>query len=128
MADVNSIQISGNITSDPELREVGDNYVLNLSIAHNTRRRDGDEWVDGDPVYLQVALWGKVHAQNAAKSLRKGQRVVVTGSLKMSTWEDKNTGDPRSRIEVTATDVAASSLFGIEAGGKGSSDSDEEPF
>lgn len=105
-----NVTVVGNLTRDPELRftNKGD-AVANLSIAVNERVKDGDTWVDGEPSFYEIKAWRKL-AENAAEALRKGDRVVVLGKMKVEKFEGKD-GEQRSKPVVTADEIAASIRF-----------------
>jgi single-strand DNA-binding protein len=99
--------IVGNLISDPDLKYTASGLpVASFGIAVNSRKKDGDNWVDGDPQFYNVTVW-RTLAENVAQSLEKGQRVVVTGRLDYSTWETKE-GDKRSKVQVVADEVGPS--------------------
>lgn len=101
MSNDNSVTIIGTATRDPELRYTPSGAtVATLGIARNTRRRDGDEWVDGDPQFYDVKCWGSL-AENVAETVTQGQRVVVFGELEYRSWETDE-GDKRSKVEIKA--------------------------
>ena len=108
----NTITIVGNLTDDPELRFTpsGD-AVANFTIASTPRRfdRQANEWTDGDTMYLDASAWRGM-AENVAETLVKGARVIVTGSLKVRYWDDKD-GNKRTRYELDVTEVGASLRF-----------------
>ena len=108
----NTITIVGNLTDDPELRFTpsGD-AVANFTIASTPRRfdRQANEWTDGDTMYLDASAWRGM-AENVAETLVRGARVIVTGSLKVSYWDDKD-GNKRTRYELDVTEVGASLRF-----------------
>jgi len=64
-SNINRVTVTGNLTRDPELRTIGStgNSVCSLRIAVNTRRKQGDQWVD-KPNYFDVTVWG-AQGQNA---------------------------------------------------------------
>ena len=99
------ITISGNLTSDPELRWTPSGVpALRMPIASTDRYLTGGEWKDGNTLYLDViALRGL--ATKAAESLAKGDRVLVTGKLRMRTWEGQD-GAKHTIYEVEASDTA----------------------
>ena len=104
---MNSVTIIGNITRDPELRYTSNgNALCKLGIAVNTRRKDGDEWVDGDPQFYDVTVWGEM-GENIAESVTKGTRVIVAGKLQYRTWEADD-GSKRSAVDIVAEEVAPS--------------------
>jgi len=87
---MNATQITtaGNLTSDVELRFTpSGKAVANVRLAVNYRVRQGEGWVDAEPTYYDVTLWEKA-AENAAESLRKGDRVLVTGQVHAEAWTD----------------------------------------
>ena len=108
----NTITIVGNLTDDPELRFTpsGD-AVANFTVASTPRRfdRQANEWTDGDTMYLDASAWRGM-AENVAETLVRGARVIVTGSLKVRYWEDKD-GNKRTSYELDVTEVGASLRF-----------------
>jgi len=96
-----TITIVGNATEDPSLgfSKTGD-AVASFGVAVNERVRDGDEWRDGTPTYYNVSVW-KRDGEAVAEHVRKGQRLIVVGRLKQSTYTGRN-GDARVSLEVTA--------------------------
>lgn len=110
MAD-NTITVVGNITRDPELKFLNSGQAaIRLSIAVNRRwmNRQTQEW-DERVSYFEVAGYGPM-AENAANSLSKGTRVIVTGRLEQRSWETEN-GDKRSIVEINADEIAPSLRF-----------------
>ena len=106
MAFGNTVNVVGNITRDPELRYTPNgSSVANFSIAWNRRYERNGEQVE-EVSYFDVTCWGSL-ADNVSSSLVKGNRVMVTGRLDQRSWENQN-GEKRSKIEITADDVAPS--------------------
>lgn len=84
----NTITVVGNLTSDPQLYQGGQHSRVTFTIAQNQRKRGEDgEYIDSDPFYFRCVAWNE-QAENIAKSLRKGQRVLVAGTLKADTTTD----------------------------------------
>jgi single-strand DNA-binding protein len=109
MAD-NTITVVGNVTRDPELKFLNSGQAaLRLSIAVNRRwqNRQTQEWEERVS-YFEVVGYGAM-AENAANSLQKGSRVVVSGRLEQRSWETEN-GDKRSIVEINA-EIAPSLRF-----------------
>ncbi len=107
MAD-NTITVVGNVTRDPELKFLNSGQAaLKLSIAVNRRwqNRQTQEWEERVS-YFEVVGYGTL-AENAANSLTKGARVLVTGRLEQRSWETES-GDKRSIVEINADDIAPS--------------------
>ena len=87
--NINRVIITGNLTSDPELRSLpSGTSVCKLRVACNTRRKDNStgEWVD-KPNYFDVTVWG-AQGENCARYLSKGRPVAVDGRLEWREWED----------------------------------------
>jgi single-strand DNA-binding protein len=108
MARDNNITITGNLTRDPELRfTAGGAAVTDIGVAWNENRRNKEtqEW-ENIPSYFDITCWFDL-AENVAATLRKGDRVVVTGNLKWESWQTGD-GETRSKVKVIADDVAPS--------------------
>ena len=109
---MNATQITttGNLTSDPDLRFTpSGKAVATVRIAVNHRIRQGEAWVDGEPSFYDVTLWEKL-AENAAESLRKGDRVLVTGQVHTQAWTDSD-GAKRTKQVITDVEIGASLRF-----------------
>jgi single-strand DNA-binding protein len=107
MAD-NAITVVGNVTRDPELKFLNSGQAaLKLSIAVNRRwqNRQTQEWEERVS-YFEVVGYGTM-AENAANSLTKGARVIVSGRLEQRSWETEN-GDKRSIVEINADEIGPS--------------------
>ena len=121
-SNINRVIITGNLTSDPELRAIGGNgnSVCKLRVAVNTRRKDGQsgEWVD-KPNYFDVTVWG-AQGENCAKYLSKGRGVAVDGRLEWREWQDQQ-GNKRQSVDIIADTVQFLSSPGGEPGGNGGS-------
>lgn len=137
------VTLIGTLTSDPELRFTPNGAaVANFTVAANARFFDktANEWRDGDATFLRCNLWRQA-AENVCESLEKGQRVIVTGSLKQRSYETKE-GDKRTVYEVEIDEVGPSLKFatakvnrGQRSGGGAAADdpwatpaTDEPPF
>ena len=104
----NAITIVGNVTRDPELKFLNSGQAaVRMSVAVNRRwqNRQTQEWEERVS-YFEVTGYGPM-AENAANSLTKGARVVVTGRLEQRSWETEN-GDKRSIVEINADEIAPS--------------------
>jgi single-strand DNA-binding protein len=107
MAD-NTITVVGGLTRDPELKFLNSGQAaLRLSIAVSRRwqNRQTQAWEEKTS-YFDVQAYGPM-AENAANSLQKGARVVVTGRMEQRSWETEN-GDKRSTYEIVADEIAPS--------------------
>jgi len=88
---INSVTLVGRAGRDPEVRyfESG-TVVANLTMAVNRRNREDE------PDWFNLEIWGK-QAQVAADYVKKGSLIGVTGSFKLDTWKDRNTGEDRNK-------------------------------
>jgi single-strand DNA-binding protein len=103
---INRVNISGNLTRDPELRATqGGMQVLGFGVAVNDRRRNQQtgEWEDY-PNFVDCTMFGN-RAEALSRILRKGMKVAIEGKLRYSSWEDKNGGGRRSKLEVIPDEV-----------------------
>lgn len=106
------VTVVGNLTADPELRHTASGLpVAGFTIASTPRtyNRDRGEWTDGEPLFLRCSLWRQA-GENAAQSLTRGTRVIVTGRLRQRTFDDKE-GQRRTTVEIDAEDVAVSLTY-----------------
>ena len=91
MMAINSVTLVGRAGRDPEVRyfESG-TVVANLTMAVNRRSRNDE------PDWFNLEIWGK-QAQVAADYVKKGSLIGITGSFKMDSWKDRNTGEDRNK-------------------------------
>jgi single-strand DNA-binding protein len=105
MAD-NTVTVVGNITRDPELRfTTGGRAVASFGIAVNRRYQVNNEWQE-QTSFFDVVAWAQL-GENAAASLNKGARVIISGRLEQRSWETPD-GDKRSKIEIIADEIGPS--------------------
>ena len=104
MQHINRVIITGNLTSDPELRTLPSGTSLcKLRVANNQRRKDNNgEWVD-KPNFFDVTVWGP-QGENCAKYLAKGRPVAIDGRLDWREWQTDE-GQKRQAVEITADSV-----------------------
>ncbi|MGY4990925.1 single-stranded DNA-binding protein [Streptomyces nigrescens] len=111
MSGETTITMTGNIVNDPELRFTPSGApVTNFRIASTPRRfnRQSNEWEDGEPLFLGVAVW-RQQAEHVAESTTRGMRVIVVGRLTQRQYEDRE-GKTRSSYEIQADEIAPSLL------------------
>ena len=117
MANINRVIITGNLTRDPELRALPSGTpVCELGVAVNHRRKDqaSGNWIE-EPNYFNVVVFG-AQGENCANYLFKGRPVAVDGRLRWSSWEDKNGGGKRSKVEIVAQTVQFLGSRGDDSG------------
>jgi single-strand DNA-binding protein len=120
--NVNRVVLTGNLTRDPELRNLpSGTAVCNMRIAVNSRRKDSSsgEWVD-KPNYFNVKVWG-AQGENCAEYLAKGRPIAVDGRLDWHEWEAQG-GDKRQSVEIVADTVQFLGSRDSDSGGGYQSD------
>ena len=103
-SNINRVVLTGNLTSEPELRALpSGTSVCKLRVACNTRRKDGPtgEWVD-KPNYFDVTVWG-AQGENCARYLSKGRPVAIDGRLEWREWTQDDS--KREAVEIVADAV-----------------------
>jgi len=98
---MNTIEHTGNLGGDPELRVTENGPVASFSIANTPRLRDGSQ---GNTTWVTVQVWDDL-ATIVAENLKKGSFVSVSGRLIQQTWTDKDSGAKRSRHVIRAASV-----------------------
>jgi len=102
----NSVTLIGNLTRDPELRyTTGGRGVASFGLAVNRRYQQNGEWQE-KVSFFNVVAWDAL-GENAAASLSKGNRVIVSGRLEQRDYETKD-GEKRSVVEVIADEIGPS--------------------
>ncbi len=105
MANLNKVMLIGNLTRDPELRHTPKgSAVADLGVAVNRKIQDGNGGWKDETTFVDVTVWGS-SAENAQKYLSKGRGVFIEGRLQMDTWDDKTTGQKRSKLKVVADNL-----------------------
>ena len=103
-SNVNVVVITGNLTQDPELRHTGGGTaVCELRVAVNSRRKEGNDWVD-KPNFFNVVVFGG-QGENCANYLSKGRPVAIEGRLDWREWEAKDGGGKRQAVQIIANTV-----------------------
>ncbi len=119
--DINTVTVSGNLTRDPEVRNIpgSGTAVCSLRIAHNERFKDASgEWADR-AAYFDVTIWSGL-GEWMGRNLTKGQKVVVSGRLRWREWETPE-GQKRQAVDITADSVVPVVRDGDSRGGGGGS-------
>lgn len=105
MSDLNSVALVGRLVKDPELEYSQQGApICEFTLASNRRftKKDGEKVEE--VAFIDVVAWNRL-AEICAEFLKKARMVVVLGQLKQDRWEDKDTGQKRSRIRVLASAV-----------------------
>jgi single-strand DNA-binding protein len=105
MASLNRVMLIGNLTRDPEVRYTPKgSAVADLAIAVNRNYTAESGEKREEVTYVDIVLWAKL-AELAGQYLKKGRPVFIEGRLQMDQWEDKQTGQKRSRLRVVGENM-----------------------
>ena len=120
MANFNKVILAGNMTRDPELRYTPKGTAIakfGLAINRNWTGEDGQK--REEVTFVDVDAFGK-QAETIGQYLRKGRPVLVEGRLKLDQWDDKQTGQKRSRLGVVLESFSFLDSGNRDAAGGGS--------
>lgn len=125
MANLNKVMIIGNVTRDPEIKYTPKgSAVTDLGIAVNrVYTPEGGEKRE-ETTFVDVTLWGR-QAEIAGEYCKKGRSIYIEGRLQLDTWEDKTSGQKRSKLRVVGENFQ---LLGPRPGGGGSSSGGDEEY
>jgi len=100
MSNFNKVILMGNLTRDPEVRfSQGGMAICKLGLAVNRRFQDASgEWKE-EPTFVDITIFGK-RGEAFAKFHAKGKPAFIEGELRFDTWDDKQTGQKRSKLYV----------------------------
>lgn len=119
MASFNKVILIGNITRDIQVRYIASGTaVAEIGLAINRKVKDKDE-----TTFVDVTLWGRT-AEVANEYAKKGDPLLVDGRLQLDTWDDKETGQKRSKLRVVGENIQL--LGGRSSGGTRSRSQDGE--
>lgn len=118
MRGFSKVILAGNLVRDPEMRATTTgSQACNFTIAVNRVYRGNDGNTQEQVSYIDCVAWGKP-GETIAQYTRKGSGLIVSGRLDQRSWEDKNSGQKRSRMEVVVEDftfIGGSSSAGGES-------------
>lgn len=125
MADVNTVVLVGRLTRDAELKYTNSGMAIcEFALAINTRRKQGEEWVD-EANFFDITLFGR-QGEAIQRYMTKGKQVAVEGRLKQDRWQN-NEGQNRSKVAVIANNVMLLGGPGEGGGGDRGGASDGAP-
>ena len=120
MASFNRVILMGNLTADPEVK-----YVASGTAVTDIRMAVNRYWFDKqtnerkeETTFVDVTLWGR-QAEVAGEYLAKGRPVLIEGRLQLDTWEDRESGQKRSKLRVVGEHMQLLSSGGGGGGGGG---------
>jgi single-strand DNA-binding protein len=119
MPNLNRVLLIGNLTRDPEVRYTPKGTpVAEVSLAINRFLQSEDGEKKEEVTFVDVTLWARL-AEISGEYLKKGKPVFIEGRLQFDTWDDKQTGQKRSRLRVIAESMQ---LLGARDNGDRSAD------
>ena len=105
MANVNKVILIGNVTRDPEVKFTPKGSAVadvGLAINRNYTLDNGEK--REETIFVDVELWGRL-AEIAGEYAKQGRPIYIEGRLRMDTWEDKTSGQKRSRMKVVGENL-----------------------
>ena len=116
MASFNKVILLGNLTRDPEIRYTPKgSAVCDLGIAVNRQYTLESGEKREEVTYVDVVLWARL-AEIAGEYLKKGRPIFIEGRLQMDSWEDKQSGQKRTKLRVIGETMQ---LLGSRPSGSG---------
>lgn len=123
----NKVILMGNLTRDPETRTTPNGQsVTSFSLAVNRTWRGQDGAQQESVSYIDCVAWGKP-GEIIAQYLGKGRAILVSGRLDQRSWEDKESGQKRSKVEVVVEDFNFVDGRGGDGGGSQSGGGSSQP-
>jgi single-strand DNA-binding protein len=100
------ITLVGRLGTDPE--KIGDKGVRFRVVTSDRVKNANGEWVDKDTSWWTVKMWNKA-AEQAMSTVKKGQEVIIRGTIYQDTWTDKTDGSTRSSYDVRGESIGVTS-------------------
>src|SRR5271157_4953357 len=126
MPDLNKVFLMGRLTFDPELHRIPSGTAvteLRMATSRSWTGRDGERWEE--TLFIDVTVWDR-QAETCCQYLRKGSSIHVEGYLRVDSWDDKTTGEKRSKIRVQADRVQFLDSRRSDGGGESAAAGDDE--
>ena len=125
MANLNKVMLIGNLTRDPVIKSTPKGTLIadiGLAINRNYTTASGEKREEA--TFVDIELWDKL-AELAEKYLKKGRPVYIEGSLRLDSWDDKATGQKRTKLKVRGEVMQfLGSRDDAAGGGRGGDDED----
>jgi single-strand DNA-binding protein len=100
------ITLVGRLGTEPE--KIGDKGVRFRVVTSDRVKNANGEWIDKDTSWWTVKMWNKT-AEQALATLKKGQEVIIRGTIYQETWTDKTDGSTRSSYDVRGESIGVTS-------------------
>ena len=127
MANLNKVMLIGNLTRDPEIKYTPKGSAvadIGLAINRNYTLDNGEK--REETTFVDVVLWGRL-AEIAGEYLKKGRPVYIEGRLQLDSWDDKQTGQKRTKMRVVGETLQLLGSRGDGGGGGGGGEPGEAP-
>lgn len=123
MANVNKVILIGNVTRDPEVKFTPKgSAVTDIGMAVNRSYTLDNGEKREEVTFIDVTFWGR-QAETIGEYVKKGRSIYVEGRLQLDTWDDKQSGQKRSKLRVIGENFQ---FLGARPGGSGGGGGDEE--
>ena len=127
MPNYNKVILMGNLTRDPEVRYTsGGTAIAKLGMAVNRRWKNQEGQMQEETTFVDVDAFGR-QAETMGQYLKKGRPIMIEGRLKYDQWDDKQTGQKRSKLGVVLENFQFLDSRGEGGGGAGSYSQPESP-
>ena len=125
MASFNKVILLGNLTRDPEVRYTPKgSAVTDIGLAVNRVYTTETGEKREEATFVDITLWGRT-AEIAGEYLKKGRPVLIEGRLQLDTWDDKQSGQKKSKLKVVGEALQLLSS-GQRGGGEGGGGGDDD--
>ena len=122
--NLNNVVLAGHLTRDPELKQIGaDRVVANTGLAINRRWKDAAGTQHEEATFVEIEAWGRT-AELVGQYLKKGSPAYIEGRLKLDSWDDKESGQKRTKMKVVAENVQ---FLGTRSTGDGEAGERSQP-
>ncbi|MFA6567246.1 MAG: single-stranded DNA-binding protein [Victivallales bacterium] len=128
MANLNRVFLIGNLTRDPELRYTPQgSAICDLGLAVNRQYTTNDGVKKEEVCFVDITAWGR-QAETCNRFVKKGSQIFVEGRLKLDSWQDKETGKNRSKLNVVAERIQFLSGSGAGRHQDDGQDGQQQPY
>lgn len=128
MPNLNKVMLMGNITRDPEVRYTPKGTaVTDISLAVNRSYSLDDGERREETTFVEITYWGR-QAEVIGEYMKKGRPLYVEGRLQLDQWEDKNTGQNRSRLKIVGENFQFLGGRDGNSGGGGGGGGQQQPY
>jgi len=118
MPDINKVMLAGRLTRDPELQHIASGTALcKMGMVYSKKFKTKSGEMKEETVFVDITIWGNA-AEYCGENMSKGDPVFMEGKLKTEEWKDKESGNMRNKMAVTAHVVSHLSWKDNDGAGK----------